>query len=382
MERVAIIGIGLHPFGRTPGMSGLDQGVFAARKALDDAGLKWSDIGIAFGGSRSSGHAMAATNQLGLTGLPFINLYTGCATGGSSLFAAANAIKSGAAKYAMAIGFDKHERGAFSPSAKNNDIPSWVSETGLMVTTQFFALKLQRYMHDYNISHDTLVKVAEKAFKNGSLNPNAWRKSIVSYKEIAESKMINDPLRKYMFCSPAEGGAALILTSETEVRKMGVKAVFLEATEMRTKNYGSFEVYDTCLAANIQPTATSNAAKAAFESAGIGPDDIDVLQIQDTEVGAEIMHLAENGFCKHGDQESLIQNGETLISGRIPVNTDGGCIANGEPIGASGLRQGFEICLQLRGQAGSRQVINSPKVGYTHVYGSPGVSAVNILATS
>lgn len=382
MERVAIIGIGLHPFGRTPGMSGLDQGVFAARKALDDAGLKWSDIGIAFGGSRSSGHAMAATNQLGLTGLPFINLYTGCATGGSSLFAAANAIKSGAAKYAMAIGFDKHERGAFSPSAKNNDIPSWVSETGLMVTTQFFALKLQRYMHDYNISHDTLVKVAEKAFKNGSLNPNAWRKNIVSYKEIAESKMINDPLRKYMFCSPAEGGAALILTSETEVRKMGVKAVFLEATEMRTKNYGSFEVYDTCLAANIQPTATSNAAKAAFESAGIGPDDIDVLQIQDTEVGAEIMHLAENGFCKHGDQESLIQNGETLISGRIPVNTDGGCIANGEPIGASGLRQVYEICLQLRGQAGSRQVLNSPKVGYTHVYGSPGVSAVNILATS
>ena len=202
------------------------------------------------------------------------------------------------------------------------------------------------------------------------------------YKEIAESKMISDPLRKYMFCSPAEGGAALILTSETEVRKMGAKAVFLEATEMRTKNYGSFEVYDTCLAVNIKPTATSNAAKAAFESAGIGPDDIDVLQIQDTEVGAEIMHLAENGFCKHGDQESLIQNGETLISGKIPVNTDGGCIANGEPIGASGLRQIYEICLQLRGQAGLRQVLNSPQVGYTHVYGSPGVSAVNILSAS
>ena len=107
-----------------------------------------------------------------------------------------------------------------------------------------------------------------------------------------------------------------------------------------------------------------------------------VLQIQDTEAGAEIMHLAENGFCKHGDQESLIQNGETLISGKIPVNTDGGCIANGEPIGASGLRQIYEICLQLRGQAGLRQVLNSPQIGYTHVYGSPGVSAVNILSAS
>lgn len=380
MDRVAIIGIGIHPFGRTPGSSGLDQGVYAARQALKDAGLEWRDIDIAFGGSRSSGHAMAATNQLGLTGLPFINLYTGCATGGSSLFAASNAVKSGSARYAMAIGFDKHERGAFAPSPKNNNVPMWVAETGLLVTTQFFALKLQRYMNDFNISNDTLVKVAEKAFENGSLNPMAWRQRSVPYDEIAESEMINDPLRKYMFCSPAEGGAALILTSETEARRLGVKAVFLDATEMRTRRYGSFEVYDTSLAQKIMPTATVDASKAAFEMAGVGPGDIDVVQLQDTEVGAEIMHLAENGFCAHGDQEKLIQDGDTKISGRLPVNTDGGCLANGEPIGASGLRQVYEICIQLRGQGGARQVPRSPKTGYTHVYGAPGLSAVNILS--
>lgn len=380
MERVAIIGIGLHPFGRTPERSGLGQGVYAARQALSDAGLEWRDIGIAFGGSRSSGHAMAVTNQLGLTGLPFINLYTGCATGGSSLFAASNAIKSGTARYAMAIGFDKHERGAFAPSPKDNDVPMWVAETGLMVTTQFFALKLQRYMHEYDISHDTLVKVAQKAFENGALNPLAWRQRPVPYDEIAESQMVNDPLRKYMFCSPAEGGAALILTSETEARRLGIKAVYLDATEMRTRRYGSFEVYDTALAQEIAPTATVDASKASFETAGIGPENIDVIQLQDTEVGAEIMHLAENGFCAHGDQEKLIQDGETTISGRLPVNTDGGCLANGEPIGASGLRQVYEICKQLRGQGGARQVPRSPKTGYTHVYGAPGLSAVNILS--
>jgi len=151
MDRVAIIGIGLHPFGRTPGSSGLDQGVYAARQALRDADLDWNDIGVAFGGSRSSGYASAAADQLGLNGTPFINVYNGCATGGSALYSATNAIKGGAAKYAMAIGFDKHERGAFDPSAKNNNVEDWVAETGLLVTTQFFALKLQRYMHEFGI---------------------------------------------------------------------------------------------------------------------------------------------------------------------------------------------------------------------------------------
>ncbi len=380
MNRVAIIGIGLHPFGRTPGKSGLEQGVHAAREALTDAGLEWRDINIAFGGSRDAGYAMAAANQLGLTGLPFINVYTGCATGGSSLFAAANAVRAGTERYAMALGFDKHERGAFSPNSKKNAVPDWLAETGLMVTTQFFALKLQRYMHEYGISNDTLVQVAEKAFINGSLNPLAWRRKPVSYDEIAASTMVSDPLRKFMFCSPAEGGAALILTSEDEARRLGVKPVYVDAMEMRTRQYGSFEVYETSLAKNISQPATYYASQAAFNAAGIGPEDIDVLQLQDTEVGAEIMHMAENGFCRDGEQEKLIRDQDTHITGRMPVNTDGGCLANGEPIGASGLRQIYEICLQLRGQAGAHQVPGSPKTGYTHVYGAPGLSAVNILS--
>jgi len=124
---------------------------------------------------------------------------------------------------------------------------------------------------------------------------------------------------------------------------------------------------------------TVDASKAAFEMAGVEPKDIDVLQLQDTESGAEIMHMAENGFCEHGEQEALIQAGETGINGKMPVNTDGGCLASGEPIGATGLRQVYETCLQLRGEAGERQVPNDPKLGYTHVYGAPGISAVTIL---
>ena len=129
------------------------------------------------------------------------------------------------------------------------------------------------------------------------------------------------------------------------------------------------------------PSPSVQASQAAYEMASIGPEDIDVAQLQDTEVGHEIMHMAENGFGADGDQEQWLREGYTGIGGMLPVNTDGGCLANGEPIGASGLRQVYEICVQLRGEGGERQVPNQPKTGYTHVYGAPGLSGVTILST-
>jgi acetyl-CoA C-acetyltransferase len=129
-----------------------------------------------------------------------------------------------------------------------------------------------------------------------------------------------------------------------------------------------------------QPSPSVQASRAAFEAAGIGPEDIDVAQIQDTEVGHEIMHMAECGFCTDGEQEKLVREGATAIDGSIPINTDGGLLANGEPVGGSGLRQVHEVCLQLRGDAGARQVPGNPATGFTHVYGFPGVSCVTILS--
>ena len=149
---------------------------------------------------------------------------------------------------------------------------------------------------------------------------------------------------------------------------------------VKSRRFGSFEVFSPHLANEFSEGPTVDASKAAFEMAGIGPDEIDLAQLQDTESGAEVMHMAENGFCEHGQQESMIQNGETEIDGRFPVNTDGGCLANGEPIGASGLRQVYENVLQLRGDAGERQVPNDPQTAYTHVYGAPGISGVTILS--
>jgi acetyl-CoA acetyltransferase len=148
---------------------------------------------------------------------------------------------------------------------------------------------------------------------------------------------------------------------------------------MRSRLFGAFEVYGTFVSNDEIPNASTQASAAVYEIAGVGPEDIDVVQLQDTEAGAEIMHMAENGFCSDGEQEQMLLEGQTRIDGRLPVNTDGGCLANGEPIGASGLRQIHEIVLQLRGQAGKRQVSGDPRLGYTHVYGAPGISAVTIL---
>ena len=328
---VAIVGIGMHPFGRTPEKTGQEQGVYAVREALKDAGVDWKDIQFAFGGSQAAGAADTMVSKLGLTGLQFINVANGCATGGSALFSA-------------------------------------------------YGMKINRYMEKYDISHDTLAKISAKAFRNAEHNPNAWRRQPISEEQILESEMLSYPLTKFMFCSPAEGGVALILARADQAHKYTDTPVYLNATVVRSRRWGSFEVMAPWIALDDAAGPTVDTSKAAFEMAGIGPEDIDVAQLQDTEVGAEIMHMAENGFCEHGEQERMIQQGETEIGGKLPVNTDGGCLANGEPVGASGLRQVHENVLQLRGAAGKRQVPNDPSVAYTHVYGAPGISGVTILS--
>ena len=379
MTEVCIIGIGLHPFGRTDGVSGRSQGAYAVRQALKDCGLEWEDMQFAFGGSAAAGNADSLVNELGLTGIQFVNVSNGCATGGSALLSAYAAIKAGQYDLGLAVGFDKHPRGAFNSDPRNSGLETWYGETGLMLTTQFFGMKIQKYLHDHDLSPEVLGLVAQKAFRNGKLNPNAWRREEVDLGTIMNSEMLSDPLTKYMFCSPAEGGVALILASEKVARRYTNRPVFLRAVSMKTRHYGSFEVFSPYLALQRAPAPTVFASKAAYEMAGLGPEDMHVIQIQDTESGAEIMHMAENGFCKDGEQEKLLREGATEITGRMPMNTDGGCIANGEPIGASGLRQVYEVVLQLRGEAGARQVQNNPKSGYTHVYGAPGLSACTIL---
>ena len=379
MTDACIIGIGIHPFGRTDGRSGIDQGVVAVRAALADGGVEWPDLQFAYGASEAAGNPDTMVDRLGLTGIQFINVRNGCAAGGSALASAQMAIRSGQYDIGIAVGFDKHPRGAFNALPAEYGLPEWYGEAGYMVTTQFFAAKIMRYMHLHGVTRRSLGRVAEKAFRNGVHAPHAWRREPVPIETILDAPMVSDPYSKYMFCSPAEGGVALILASEKKARELGCTPIRLKAATMRTRPPGSFEVFAPSIDIERGGSATAIASADAYRLAGIDPGDIDVAQLQDTEAGAEIMHMAENGFCRDGEQEQWLAEGRTEISGSLPVNTDGGCLACGEPIGASGLRQVYENVVQLRGAGGARQVPGNPKTAYSHVYGAPGVSAVTIL---
>lgn len=378
-DEVLIAGAARTSFARSD-RSGRQHAVDAIRQALADAGVDWARVGAAFGGSDAAGLADTLVADLGLTGMPFVNVKNGCATGGSALVSAVNAIRGGMADVVVAVGFDKHPRGAFDPRPADWGLPEAYGRDGLLVTTQFFGMKIQRYLHDHGITAGTLALVAEKAYRNGARTPQAWRRTPLTAQEILDSDLVSDPLTRFMFCSPAEGAAALVLCSAAAAQRLSiVDPVRLDAAVVRTRRAGSFEVFSPRIDAAEPTSVTVDAARAAFETAGIGPADVDVCQLQDTESGAELMHLAECGFCAHGEQEKLIAAGATEIGGQLPVNTDGGCIANGEPIGASGLRQVYEVVTQLRGRAGDRQVPDRPRVGFTHVYGAPGVSACTVL---
>lgn len=380
MKQVAIAGVGMVPFGRhEPEYSGRDMGVDAALKALADAGLRWQDIDYAVGGSNVSGKPDTTVSSLGLTGIPFVNVRNGCATGTVALTTAAQAICSGEAETVLVLGFDKHGRGAFGATPADYGHGQWYGESGLMVTTQFFAMKARRYLDTHGLPETVLGRVAAKAFRAGAANPDAWRRTVFTPEEVMAARVINPPLTQYMLCSPAEGAAAVILTSRERAADLTDRPVTLASASMRTRPFGSFEVFASWLPPGADASPSVEAARTAFAKAGITPIDVQVAQLQDTDSGAEIIHMAETGLCEHGEQVALLEADETSPWGRLPINTDGGCLANGEPVGASGLRQVHEIVLQLRGTAGERQVAGDPRVGFTHVYGAPGISACTVL---
>jgi acetyl-CoA C-acetyltransferase len=381
MNDVAIIGVGLHPFGRFEGKSAMEMGAEAIQAALDDACIDWKDIQFGVGGSHEVSNPDAVNRLVGLTGIPFTDVFNACATAASATQLCADTIRLGKYDIGIAVGMDKHPRGAFTDDPAKLALPAWYAENGQFVTTKFFGMKANRYLHEHGISAETLAKVAAKNFRNGSVNPNAFRRKPLSEEEILASPVLNYPLTQYMFCAPDEGAAAVIMCRADIAHRFTSKPVYVRAVEIRTRRYGAYEVHATFAPVEEDVSPTVYASRAAFEASGVGPEEVDVIQLQDTDAGAELIHMAEAGFCADGDQEKLLAEGATEITGAMPINTDGGLIANGEPIGASGLRQVHELVRQLRGEAGERQVAGRPRVGFAQVYGAPGTSAATILTT-
>ena len=376
MREVYVLGVGLHPFGRFGDKDVIEIGREAVINAIRDAGLPWQKVGAAYCGTVFAG-PMAGNKVLarvGLTGIPIMNVENACASGGSALRAACQSIAGGFCDVALAFGMEKMPRGFIA-----GNVNDWFAVMGLAVNPQYFALKARWHMANFGTTEEQLVQVSFKNHRNGALNPFAMYRKEMSFDEIAQSPMVNDPLRLLMLCAPNEGGAAVVLATKEIAKQHTTKLIKLAATVLDSPLYGTAEVPHISVSARVAaPTVTMTAAHEAYREAGIGPQDLDLVELQDTDSASEIIYSEELGLCARGEGGKILAEGATEIDGRIPVNVSGGLLSKGEPLGASALAQVAEVVWQLRGEAGTRQVKDA-RVGLTHVYGALGNCAVSVL---
>ena len=376
MREVYVLGVGLHRFGRFGDKDVIEIGREAVVEAVRDAGISWREVEAAYCGTVFAG-PMAGNKVLarvGLTGIPIMNVEDACASGGAAIRAAYQAIAGGFCDVALAFGLEKMPRGFI---AGNPD--DWFAKLGLAVNPQYFALKARWHMANFGTTEDQLVRVSVKNHRNGANNPYAMYQKRMSFNEIANSAMVNDPLRVLMLCAPNEGGAAIVLCTKEFARQHTTKLIRLSAALLKSPLYGTAEVPHISLSTRVEaPTVTMTASKEAYEAAGVSPDDLDLVELQDTDSASEIIYTEELWLCERGDGGKLLDEDETEIGGRIPINVSGGLLSKGEPLGASALAQVAEVIWQLRGEAGPRQVANA-RLGLTHVYGALGNCAISIL---
>ncbi|MFC1867074.1 thiolase family protein [Thermodesulfobacteriota bacterium] len=377
MREVCIIGVGIHKFGRFPDKTFIDLGSKATVDALADANVGWGQIQAAYCGSvyNGSGAGSNMLAEVGLSGIPIMGAEAACAAGGVALNLGYQAIARGEYDMVLAVGFEKMSRG-FIVSPRFQD---WERHMGLGVNPIWMGLAAKRHMAEYGTTVDQLVKVSVKSHKNGALNPNAMYQKEMSYDEILNSPMVCDPLHLFMLCAPNEGAAAAILCTKDKARQYSSKPVVIAASEVRSAKLVSDRNLGVHYAGSVRkPNVIERVSRAAYEAAGIGPQDLSLVELQDTDAASEIIYAEDLGLCKEGDGGRLVDEGVTEINGRIPINVSGGLISKGEPVGASALGQIHEIVLQLRGEAGARQV-DKARIGLGHVYGGGGYSCVTIL---
>lgn len=376
MREVIIRGVGMHPFGRFDGKSAIDMGCDALREALADAAVAWPSVQALYCAhmyaGTGAGHKIAA--RLGATGIPIVNVENACSSGTSAVVMARDALVSGEHDTVAVVGIEKMPRGFMDMDY----FDGWRQQAGHAVNPAQFAFAIRRHMHEHGTTGRQLALVAEKNHAHSVHNERAMYRKPIAADEVLASRLVADPLRLLMLCTPNEGAAAVVLTR----RKAAAGDVRLAGhglkTATRRQPIGEHMPTDSPLG-DPGDSVTRRAAAQAFARAGLGPADLDVVELQDTDSGTEIIATEELGLCARGEGGPLVESGATRLGGRLPVNPSGGLLSKGEPVGASGLGQVFEIVSQLRGRCGLRQVSDA-RVGLTHTLGAGGNCCVLILA--
>ncbi|MFN3973971.1 MAG: thiolase family protein [Dehalococcoidia bacterium] len=372
LRGVAILGVGLHPFGRFPDKTLPHMARTAVLEALKDAGVRFRDIQIAyFGQVYYEGMSMGEVvlRALGLTTIPVVNVENACASSSTAFWQAYWGIASGLYDIALAFGAERVPRGPVS-------VTGTASRQHLLGADHMmagYALRMRRYMHDFGAPVEAIAQVAVKAHRNATLNPYAQYQKVFTLEEVLTSRMIAEPLTLYQCCPTSEGASAAVLCAQEAVSRYTSnpeRAIPVVASVLRTTPYQGPRVDN--------PSLTTVAAQEAYEMAGLGPEDVDVVQVHDAATIGEIEQIEHLGLVRRGEGWIATREGRTEIGGDIPVNTDGGLQAMGHPFGATGVRMLHELVMQLRWEAGPRQV-RGARVGLAQCSGAGGVCTVHIL---
>lgn len=379
MSDVYVVGIDMIRFGRFPDRTVPGLAAEAALLALDDAGLSIRDMQALYCGNLGQANGMVGQRMLGeigQTGIPVVNVANACATGATAFRDAWMSIKAGLYDTVLAVGVEQMGKGLLGGTGGG---PSPEGLVGSYTMPAMFAQIGIEHARQYGTTFEQFAKVSVKNHHHSTLNPKSMYRKETPLEEVMGAEMIAYPNTKLMCSVNVDGSAAAVLMSEEKVRRLGLmdRAVRVRASEMSSNPFAERQ-----MAMPDFSGATRVAAKMAYERAGIGPQDINLVELHDCFATAELVHYENLGLCADGEAGRLIDDGTTALGGRVPVNVSGGLLSKGHPLGATGIANIYEVATHLRGKAGARQV-EGARIGLTHVVGGgPGMGtacAIHVL---
>jgi len=376
MSDVYIMGVDMIKFGRFPDRSVPQIGAEAALMALDDAGMTIDQMQALYCGNLGQANAMVGQRilqEIGQTGIGVVNCANACATGATAFREAWMSIKAGVNDVVLAVGVEQMGRGLLGGGGGGAGIPKeGLLGSGTMPAV--FAEAGMEHARKYGTTFEQFAKVSVKNHHHSTLNPKAMYQIETPLETVMNAEMISYPNTKLMCSVNVDGSAAAVLVSEKKAKELGMdRAVKVRASVLTSDPYSDRDL--------VMPDVnqlTRNAAKQAYEMAGVGPEDIDLVELHDCFATAEILHYENLQLCGDGEAGQMIDSGATALGGKVPVNVSGGLLSKGHPLGATGIANIYEVSQHLRGEADKRQV-EGAKLGLTHVIGLGSACGIHIL---